>query len=81
MSVGDFSIWATNPGVQAVGGDFDGDGRNDIALTGGNAGGSLWKTVPVAFSKGDGSFRVTNVSVGDFSIWATNPGVFAVSGY
>jgi hypothetical protein len=37
-------------------GDFNGDGRTDIALTG-VAG---WVSVPVAFSNGDGTWRVTN---------------------
>src|SRR5204862_285293 len=56
-----FAIWATaldvsNKPVSALVGDFNGDGRSDIALVGGSG----WYTVPVAFSSGDGSFRVTN---------------------
>jgi hypothetical protein len=56
-----FAMWATsldvnNKPVSALVGDFNGDGRSDIALVGGSG----WYTVPVAFSSGDGSFRVTN---------------------
>ncbi|MGA2448982.1 MAG: FG-GAP-like repeat-containing protein [Polyangiaceae bacterium] len=62
------SFWASNAAaanVKVVTGDFDGDGRTDIAMMG-NAG---WNTVPVAFSNGDGSFRVTNATN---AFWASN---------
>jgi hypothetical protein len=42
-----------------VAGDLNRDGRADIALTGGPG----WNTLPVGFSRGDGSFRVTNESI------------------
>jgi hypothetical protein len=67
--VGDFSIWAQAPGAQLVTGDFNGDGRSDFALAG--AGG--WNTIPVAFSNGDGTFRVTNASSPSFAAWAYTP--------
>jgi hypothetical protein len=44
-------------GSTSVSGDFNADGKADIALTGP----AHWFTVPVAFSKGDGTFSVTNV--------------------
>ncbi|WP_271998670.1 FG-GAP-like repeat-containing protein [Nannocystis radixulma] len=50
----DFAARASATGVRIVTGDFDGDGRTDIALTGGRK----WSTVPVALSNGDGSFRM-----------------------
>jgi hypothetical protein len=53
-------------GALAVAGDFDGDGRGDIALTGGRG----WNTIPIAFSNGDGTFRVTNTFAPSFPEWA-----------
>jgi FG-GAP-like repeat len=43
---------------KVVVGDFDGDGVDDLAATGGPG----WGTLPVAFSNGDGTFRTTNAS-------------------
>ena len=56
-----------------VAGDIDGDGRGDIALTGGKVpnGFGPWATIPVAFSRGDGRFTVTNATVGDFPSFTT----------
>ncbi|MDB4927793.1 MAG: hypothetical protein JWM10_277 [Myxococcaceae bacterium] len=74
--VGEFASWAQTAGARPVAGDFDGDGRSDVALVGGVG----WNTQPVAFSLGDGTFRVTNVFVGEFASWATNAGAQAVAG-
>jgi K+/H+ antiporter YhaU regulatory subunit KhtT len=63
--IGDFAAWAAT-GATVVPGDFNRDGRTDIALTGTSG----WNTVPVAFSQGDGTFKVTNQGVGDFAAWA-----------
>jgi FG-GAP-like repeat len=68
---GDFPSWADTAGVKVLVGDFNGDGRTDLALTGGPG----WASVPVAFSNGDGTFRVTNQSVPDFPGWAQAPNV------
>ncbi|MCB9560364.1 MAG: VCBS repeat-containing protein [Kofleriaceae bacterium] len=65
-----FAGKAMQPGVQAVVGDFDGDGLSDIAL----AGGASWTTVPVAFSRGS-SFTVTDRPSQTFAIQARYPGV------
>ena len=71
-----FPIWAASPNVQSVTGDFNGDGRTDLALTGGIG----WSTVPVALSMGDGSFAVINAEVPAFPTWAQSPGARAVAG-
>ncbi|MFI6333048.1 FG-GAP repeat domain-containing protein [Micromonospora chersina] len=70
-----FAGWAAEPGVQVVGGDFDGDGRQDIALVGGAG----WSHVPVALSNGDGSFRVSNEPTRTFAEGASVPGARAVA--
>jgi hypothetical protein len=48
-------------------GDFNRDGKSDVAITG-PAG---WGSVPIAFSSGDGNWSVTNESVGSFASWAS----------
>jgi hypothetical protein len=64
--VGSFATWASQGPAKLVG-DFNGDGRTDIALTGP----SQWNTLPVAFSNGDGTFTVTNAVVGEFAWFAS----------
>jgi hypothetical protein len=71
-----FDVWARTANARALSGDFDGDGRGDIALAGGDG----WSSIPVAFSKGDGSFRVTNAAVSAFPVWANAPGAKVVVG-
>ncbi len=75
-SIANFSLYATQSGAMPVTGDFDGDGKMDVALTGGAG----WGTVPVAFSNGNGTFHVTNAGVSGFPSWASQPGVVAVAG-
>ena len=70
--IGPFADWATVSGVQPLVGDFNGDGRTDVALLRQNAG---WGTMPVAFANGDGSWRITNGLIGPFADWATVSGV------
>jgi len=64
-------------------GDFNGDGKQDIALTGE----SWWQSIPVAFSRPAGwvkaprglsyyrplMFSVTNEPIADFGGWAGTP--------
>lgn len=71
-----FGGWASTPGVKVVKGDFNGDGRTDIALTGGAG----WTTLPVAFSNGNGTFNVTNLPITNFAFWSTSVNVRVVSG-
>ena len=68
--VGDFAkVWATQSNVRVITGDFSGTGRTDIALVRQDPG---WHTVPVALSKGNGKFMITNADVGEFAkSWAT----------
>ena len=63
-----FAAAAARKGARAVGGDFDGDGRADVAIVGGNG----QKSVVVALSKGNGAFRVpvTGPIGGQFARWA-----------
>ncbi len=51
-----FAVWANTSGAVKLTGDFNGDGLQDIALTGPRN----WRSMPVAFSNGDGTFSVTN---------------------
>jgi hypothetical protein len=76
-SVGTFGIWATKNGVTPLAGDFNGDGRTDIALLNQGAG---WGSVPVSFAKSDGSWTVLSKSVGNFGVWATRNGVTPLAG-
>lgn len=62
-----FASWAAGPGVVKLAGDFNGDGRTDILLTG--AGG--WTTLPLARSNGNGTFVVSNASSPSFAFWAS----------
>ena len=71
-----FASWAVTPGVKVITGDFNGNGKTDIALVGGHG----WGTQPVAFSNGDGTFNVTNQPITDFAIWATQAGVEVITG-
>jgi hypothetical protein len=67
--IANFASWATTSGVKVLVGDFNGDGKSDLALTG-PAG---WGSLPVAFSNGNGSFNVTNVGIANFASWAATP--------
>jgi hypothetical protein len=66
--IGDFAGWSSDREVQHIVGDFNGDGRSDIALTGS----PWWDTLPVAFSNGNGTYNVTNVYVGEFAGWSAH---------
>jgi len=76
-----FPGWAATHNVQVVAGDFDGDGKADVAAIG-NSG---WGSLPTAFSNGDGTFRVTNhaMSGGNanhFNAWSSRAGVYVLAG-
>ena len=72
-----FAIWAGTANAKPLMGDFNGDGRTDVALTGA----STWHAVPVAFSNGDGSFNVTNPTMtSNFPGWAATAGAIPLVG-
>jgi hypothetical protein len=74
--IGDFAAWAAHPRAKKLTGDFNGDGRTDIALTGPSG----WNTLPLALSNANGSFTVTNIYIGNFASWATNLQVAVLTG-
>jgi hypothetical protein len=75
-NAGWFPIWASTPNVKAVTGDFNHDGKTDIALLGGAG----WTAIPIAFSNGDGTFTVTNLQSPSFAGWAGSPGAKPIVG-
>lgn len=68
--------WASQPGAQVATGDFDRNGRDDIAI----AGGSGWTSIVVALSSSNGSFSTRFVYAPQFAAWAADPGAQLVSG-
>ncbi|HMQ48427.1 MAG TPA: FG-GAP-like repeat-containing protein [Saprospiraceae bacterium] len=79
--IGDFiKSWSITEQVQAYPGDFNGDKKTDIVLINRNPKGN-WDSMPIAFSKGDGTFNVLNFTVGEFAgSWITRPGVVTMLG-
>jgi len=73
-----FDGWAATPNVKTLVGDFNGDHRADLALIGGDP--SWWKSMPVAFSNGDGTFNITNAALNDFAAWAGTAGTQVLTG-
>jgi len=71
-----FGALASAPGVQVVTGDFNKDGSTDLALTGGFG----FTTIPLALSRGDGTFSMYNNFAPSFPAWATSPGVKVLTG-
>lgn len=55
-AAGSFPAWAGVDGARLLSGDFNGDGRTDLAL----AGGDTVSTIPVALANANGTFTVTN---------------------
>ncbi len=70
LAISNFASWAATSGAKVISGDFDGDGRTDLALIGPSG----WSTIPVALSNGNGSFRVSNYAAPEFAAWAGTAG-------
>ncbi len=66
LAIQDFADYAAYPGASIIAGDFNGDGKADVAVTGPSG----WGSVPVAFSHGDGNFVVANQAILSFGGWA-----------
>nr|VFK48535.1 MAG: Repeat domain-containing protein [Candidatus Kentron sp. TC] len=68
--------WINESGVIRQTGDFNGDGLTDIALSRNDS----WSSIPVYFSKGDGSFDVTNIRTPSGRNWINHSGVVRQTG-
>jgi hypothetical protein len=66
IPISTFAGWAATANAKVLVGDFNGDGKTDLAITGPVG----WANLPVAFSNGDGTFNVTNSTAGNFPGWA-----------
>jgi len=71
-----FPHWAASRGAQMVSGDFNGDGKDDLALDGPRG----WGTTPIAYSKGNGQYHVANNGIRHFAGWAAAPGAKLLAG-
>jgi FG-GAP-like repeat len=71
-----FHDWTEDPNAELACDDFNGDGKDDLIVMGGAG----WSTVPVAFSNGDGTFQVTNISNVPLASWSVESGVQLVTG-
>ena len=60
--------WINDIESRKIVGDFDGDGLCDIALARWG-----WRSTPVYFSNGDGSFTVTNIDHPLYKTWINDP--------
>jgi hypothetical protein len=75
VSAADFATYATQPGAEALAGDFDGDGNADLVAVGVPA----WNGVKIAYSHGDGTFGSTVSVATSFGAAASAPGVTVVA--
>merc|ERR1712194_854369 len=69
--------WAATSGVKLLTGDFNGDGKTDIALVRQEPG---WASIPILFANGDGSWIETNHGVTHAGGWAATRGVKLLTG-
>jgi len=80
----DFPALTRASGAKPVSGDFDGDGKGDIALVGGSGFESSeespgWNMVPVALSNGDGTFKPNWPFTSYFPDWSRTAGALPAS--
>lgn len=74
--ISDFDDWSEDLNAKLACDDFNGDGKDDLIVMGGAG----WYTVPVAFSNGNGTFNVTNLSNSPLASWSNQSGVQLVTG-
>ncbi len=70
------STWAVNSAAKKLVGDFDGDLRADIALTGVPG----WQSIPVAYGNSDRTFTVVNQVASAFAGLSSTSGVTRLVG-
>jgi len=63
--------------VKLLTGDFNKDGKTDIALVRQEPG---WGSVPILFANGNGSWRETNNGLPHAAAWAATRGVQLLTG-
>jgi hypothetical protein len=80
QSAGSFAGLASSSGAKIVPGDFDGNGRDDMALVGGSTNGTPWTTIPVARSNANGTLTATNTSQPVFTSQAVVAGAKPIPG-
>ena len=82
---GTFAVWSTPSVLASWGtmsdtkiavGDFNGDGRDDVAVTGGGG----WTDIRVAFQTVTADFTTSQFPIPNFSNWSRTSGVRMVSG-
>ena len=82
-NVGNFFTkkWVASGNMQIIPGDFNGDGFLDIALVNHKVT-SGWETIPVAFGRGNGTFQILDINVGEnfASKWTTTEHVEIIPG-
>jgi len=75
-----FSGLAASAGAKIIAGDFDGNGRDDMALVGGSSNGVPWTTIPVARNNTNGTLTTTNTSQTAFTSQVTVAGAKPIPG-
>ncbi|WP_100793535.1 FG-GAP-like repeat-containing protein [Nannocystis exedens] len=75
-ALGDWHRWAARDNAHLLAGDFDGDGRTDLALLGDESA----DRIAVALSRGDGGFELAEHTGDEFPVWAAAPGVRTIAG-
>lgn len=67
-----FQTFSRQSSPKSAVGDFNGDGRNDIALVGGvdPTNGQIWGSLPIAYAVAGGTFGVQNNLSGAFTRYA-----------
>ncbi|GAA3580508.1 hypothetical protein GCM10022235_58500 [Kribbella ginsengisoli] len=77
--MGEQPVWAWDPASKVVAGDYDGDGKDDLASIGKS--GQSTATVALAYEDGSGKLIPVSSNLGSqFNAWAADPLVRVVAG-